>query len=109
MLFCKIKTVFYIIKAIVEQLPGPNLKNPNMCDSNNDLKALLFDSTHENYRGVVANVALLEGSLHKGDNITSEFLKLRKDKGSLAYEVKEIGILRPTREKTDVLYAGSWK
>ncbi|XP_077157961.1 translation factor GUF1, mitochondrial isoform X2 [Paroedura picta] len=63
------------------------------------LKALVFDSTFDPYRGVIANIALFGGEVHKGHKITSAYTKK-------TYEVNQIGILTPSEQPTPKLYAG---
>lgn len=88
----------------MDRLPSPS-EHFNDCDSNRPLRALLFDSSYESYRGVNANIALSCGTIKTGDRITSSILSSSKSsKGS--YEVKEVGILRPDFYPTEVLYAG---
>lgn len=56
-----------ILKTIVEKLPGPQ------GDPGAPLKALLFDSWYDHYRGVICLVAILDGSLKKGDEVISAY------------------------------------
>nr|XP_034968678.1 translation factor GUF1, mitochondrial isoform X3 [Zootoca vivipara]XP_034968679.1 translation factor GUF1, mitochondrial isoform X3 [Zootoca vivipara] len=63
------------------------------------LKALVFDSTFDHYRGVIANIALLGGEVRKGQRIASAHTKK-------VYEVNEVGILKPNEQPTHKLYAG---
>src|SRR5579859_1849744 len=53
-----------VLSSIIERIPSPqaNLNQP--------LKALLFDSWYDDYRGVVCLIALKDGTLRKGDKIT---------------------------------------
>lgn len=62
----------------------------------NPLKALVFDSTFDQYRGVIANIALFDGVVSKGDKIVSAHTKK-------AYEVNEVGILNPNEQPTHKL------
>uniref|UniRef100_A0A8C1SBI9 GUF1 homolog, GTPase n=2 Tax=Cyprinus carpio TaxID=7962 RepID=A0A8C1SBI9_CYPCA len=62
-------------------------------------KALVFDSTFDHYRGVVANIALFGGRVSRGDKIVSAHL-------GKSYEVNELGLLRPDEHPTETLYAG---
>lgn len=61
-------------------------------------KALVFDSNFDHYRGVVANIAVFGGRVKKGDKIVSAHL-------GKAYEVNELGLLRPDEHPTQKLYA----
>ncbi len=53
-----------ILQAIIERIPAPQ------SDPTGKLKALLFDSWYDDYKGVVCLVALKDGMLQKGDSIT---------------------------------------
>lgn len=82
-----------ILKAIITQIPAPQ------SDLNAPLKALLFDSWFDDYRGVVCLIAVKDGIIKKGDLI-------RLAQKDIRYEVLEIGIMYPEPTKTDALYAG---
>ncbi|KAL7976418.1 hypothetical protein Chor_015482, partial [Crotalus horridus] len=79
-----------ILQEVIERIPPPavNIHEP--------LKALVFDSTFDTYRGVIANIALLSGEIHKGHKITTAHTKK-------IYEVHEIGILTPNEQPTQKL------
>jgi len=96
----------FVFQAIINRLPSPYEADANSFNRDSDLKALLFDSNFEKYRGVVANILVLNGTLQKGEKISSHFLQERTDKGKKSYEIKEIGILRPDNHPVDTLYAG---
>jgi len=81
------------LDAIVEQIPAPK------GTISNNLKALLFDSWFDEYRGVICLVAIKDGSLTKGDSIT-----LAQSKTD--YEILEIGLMYPDQQATGALYAG---
>lgn len=82
-----------ILGAIIDRIPAP-ISNPN-----EPLKALLFDSWYDEYKGVVCLIALKNGALKKGDQVTLA----QTDK---SYEVLEIGLMYPDQIPTDALYAG---
>ncbi len=82
-----------ILQAVIERIPAP------VGDHNKPLKALLFDSWFDDYRGVVCLVALQDGVMRPGDMIT-----LAHDQ--LAYEVLELGLMYPEMSSMDALYAG---
>ncbi|XP_038647222.1 translation factor GUF1, mitochondrial isoform X2 [Scyliorhinus canicula] len=71
--------------------PRANLSDP--------LRALVFDSTYDHYRGVIASIALFDGWVQKGDKIMSSYTKK-------VYEVNEVGILRPDQYPVEKLNAG---
>ena len=60
------------------------------------LRALVFDSTFDQYRGVIANVALFDGVVSKGDKIVSAHTQK-------TYEVNEVGVLNPNEQPTHKL------
>lgn len=82
-----------VLAKIVEDIPAPT------GDINAPLKALIFDSSYDSYRGVVINIRLKEGIVRVGDII--HLCAANKD-----YQVTELGIRTPKEEKRDVLYAG---
>uniref|UniRef100_H2YQM6 Translation factor GUF1 homolog, mitochondrial n=1 Tax=Ciona savignyi TaxID=51511 RepID=H2YQM6_CIOSA len=95
-----------VLEAIVELLPPPVCDEKSSYDSSALLKALLFDSTYEKFRGVIANVAILDGTLRKNDIISSVYLSQKDGNSKSFYEVKEVGLMRPEHVATNVLYAG---
>ena len=79
--------------AIVERIKPP------VGDPNKPLKALLFDSWFDEYRGVICLFEIIDGSLKKGDRITSAATGQN-------YEVFELGLMFPDPTPTGVLYTG---
>ena len=73
-----------ILDAIIERIPAPTstCKQP--------LKALLFDSWFDDYRGVICLIAVKDGIIKKGDHIT--LAQTGKE-----YEVLELGLMYPDR------------
>ncbi len=82
-----------ILRAIIEQIPSA----PGI--TTQPLKALLFDSWFDEYRGVICLIALHDGTIKKGDSI-----KLAQ--AGTAYEVLEVGLMYPEPTPTGALYAG---
>ena len=70
-----------ILDAIVERIPAPQ------GDPSAPLKALIFDSVFNSYRGVIAYFKVTDGCVRKGDTI--KFVATGQD-----YEVEEVGILK---------------
>ena len=70
------------MRAVIDHIPAPE------GDSNSPLKALLFDSWFDSYRGVMCLMTIKDGAIKKGDLIT-----LAHD--NLHYEVLEIGLMYP--------------
>ncbi len=82
-----------ILDAIIKHIPGPasTVEEP--------LKALLFDSWFDEYRGVVCLIALKDGMIKKGDSVTLA-------QANKSYEVLEVGLMYPEPTPTDTLHAG---
>ncbi|MGL5543433.1 MAG: translation elongation factor 4, partial [Fusobacteriaceae bacterium] len=83
-----------LLEAIVERIPAPTY------DENAPLKALIFDSLFNDYRGVITYVKVLEGSIKKGDKI--KIWSTGKD-----FDVLECGIFAPTMKPQNELTSGS--
>ncbi len=82
-----------ILEAIITKIPSP------VCSSTGPLKALLFDSWFDEYRGVICLIALHDGQLRKGDQVTLA-------QANVTYEVLELGLMYPEPTPCDALYAG---
>ncbi|MGM0744930.1 translation elongation factor 4 [Rhodohalobacter sp.] len=82
-----------LLEAIVERIPGPER------DDEKPLKALIFDSIFNTYRGSIAYVRVMEGTLKKGDPIL--FMATGKE-----YDAEEIGYLKLKKEPVKELKAG---
>lgn len=82
-----------VLERIVTGIPAPS------GDMNAPLKALIFDSFYDSYRGVVIMIRVKEGSVKVGDTI----LLMANGK---QYQVTELGIRTPNEEKRNELSAG---
>ena len=82
-----------VLEGIVKYLPCPS------GDINKPLKALVFDSYYDSYRGVVVFVCIKDGSVKVGDHI-------RLMHSNTEYEVTELGVKTPNEVKRDKLEAG---
>lgn len=82
-----------ILRAVIERIPAPK------CDSQKPLKALLFDSWFDDYRGVICLIAVHDGVIRKGDEITLT-------QADASYEVLELGLMYPEPTPMDALYPG---
>jgi GTP-binding protein LepA len=82
-----------ILEAVVARIPAPT----GAVDA--PLRALIFDSTFDAYRGVIVYIRVMEGSLRAGQSI---FMMGAKQK----FEIGEIGVFRPRMTKVDSLSAG---
>ena len=82
-----------LLEAIVRTIPAPS------GDTDKPLKALIFDSKYDNYKGVVIFVRVFDGSVKVGDT-----MKLMASGKS--YEVTEVGVMAPNHVPTKYLRAG---
>ncbi|MBQ1243646.1 MAG: translation elongation factor 4 [Clostridia bacterium] len=84
-----------VLEKIVSDIPAPAEANDNA-----PLKALIFDSVYDNYKGVIVYVRVVEGTLKAGETM------LMMATGA-QFNVVEVGYMRATGlEPTDVLSAG---
>ncbi|MCB0592906.1 MAG: translation elongation factor 4, partial [Phaeodactylibacter sp.] len=83
-----------IMKAIVERIPAPT------GDPEAPLQALIFDSVFNPYRGAVAYLRIMNGTLRKGDLV-------RFVNASNEYEADEVGVLRLIQDPKKELSAGN--
>lgn len=83
-----------VLEAVVRKVPSPAAGN-----SSKPLKALVFDSHYDSYRGVIAYIRVVEGAIRKGQRI-----KLMNTGKS--FEVNETGVFRPAMEPVAGLTAG---
>ncbi|GAX82213.1 hypothetical protein CEUSTIGMA_g9641.t1 [Chlamydomonas eustigma] len=81
------------LEAIVHRVPPPK----NNIGSN--LRALIFDSYYDAYRGVVCQFRVTDGSISKGDVV--RMMNTGKE-----YQLDEIGVLAPHKVEVDTLYCG---
>ncbi|MBD5429036.1 translation elongation factor 4, partial [Lactobacillus sp.] len=82
-----------LLERIVHDVPAPS------GDLTAPLKALIFDSKYDDYRGVVLAVRIEEGTVKPGDKI--KIMNTGKE-----FEVTEVGVSSPTPVKKDMLVAG---
>ena len=82
-----------VLEHIVEDFPCPK------GEEDAPLKALIFDSYYDAYKGAVSMVRIIDGSVKMGDKI--HFMQTGKD-----FEVTEVGIFNPNNTPTDCLRAG---
>ncbi|WP_092927171.1 translation elongation factor 4 [Romboutsia hominis] len=82
-----------VLEAIVEKVPAPQ------GDKDAPLKALIFDSYYDAYKGVVAYVRVYEGTVKKG--MTIKMMNTNKK-----FEVTEVGVMAHGQRELDELAAG---
>jgi GTP-binding protein LepA len=82
-----------VFEAIIRRIPQPKgtVGRP--------LKALVFDSKYDNYRGVITYIRLFEGSVRRGD-------KVRFMREGMVSEVLELGQFRPNMKPCEELGPG---
>ena len=82
-----------VLDQIIENIPYPK------GEENAPLKALIFDSYYDNFKGAVCFVRVFDGSCKMGDKI----LMMQTGK---TYEVTEVGVFTPNMKPCSVLRAG---
>ncbi|KYD33687.1 hypothetical protein B4114_2233 [Geobacillus stearothermophilus] len=82
-----------ILEQIVEKIPAPS------GDPDAPLKALIFDSLYDPYRGVVAYVRIVDGTVKPGQRI--KMMSTGKE-----FEVNEVGVFTPKQKIVDELTVG---
>ncbi|WP_339149847.1 MULTISPECIES: translation elongation factor 4 [unclassified Sutcliffiella] len=82
-----------ILEQVVEKIPAPQ------GDPEAPLKALIFDSLFDPYRGVVAYIRIVEGTVKVGD-------KIRMMATGKEFEVNEVGVFTPKAVQLDELTVG---
>ncbi len=82
-----------VLETIVRKIPKPR------GDINAPLKALVFDSMYDSYRGVICYIRVKEGYIKPQ-------MKIRFMFSNKEYEVTEVGIFTPSYKSIDLLQAG---
>ncbi len=82
-----------LLEGMVARIPPPQGSDKE------PLKALIFDSHYDSYRGVVVHIRVFEGSIKKNDEI-------RFWSNGTVYKVEETGIFKINLEKSKGLHAG---
>lgn len=82
-----------VLAAVVDTVPPPN------GDINKPLKALIFDSVYDNYKGALSYVRVVDGVVKPG-------MKIHYMATGNEFEVTEVGIFAPTLMPIDALEAG---
>lgn len=82
-----------VLEAVVERVPAPT------GEPEAPLRAMIFDSVFNPFRGIIAYFRVFDGEMRKGDKV--KFLNTGKE-----YIADEIGILKLNQEKKDVIKAG---
>ena len=82
-----------ILEAVIKKIPPP------FKDRLGPLQALVFDSTYNNFRGVICYIKVANGTIRTGDMVT--FMATRR-----SFQVEEIGIFGPEMRPVDELGPG---
>jgi len=82
-----------ILEAVVERIPPPKSMEGDY------LRASVFDSVYDSFRGVISYVRLFSGSISRGTRV--KMMSTGK-----SYEVKEVGVFTPKMSKLDKLESG---
>src|SRR5215210_4138111 len=82
-----------VLDAVVERIPPPQ------GEAEAPSRALIFDSSYDQYRGVVAFVRVVDGSFRKGAGLLAMAQGTR-------FEAEELGFFSPTMRAADTLEAG---
>ncbi len=82
-----------VLDAVVKYVPAPK------GDDNKPLKALIFDSYYDSYKGAVSMVRIFDGSVKAGDEIL--FMQTKK-----SFVVTEVGVYTPETQPRQTLSAG---
>ena len=82
-----------ILEAIVHLIPPPE------DTTDKPLRALIFDSYYDAYRGVIVYFRVMDGTVKKGDRV-------RLMASGKEYEIDELGVLSPNQVQVDELHAG---
>ena len=95
-ILCSAKTgegIEEILEAIVQRIPAPE------GDAKAPLQALIFDSYYDSYRGAIAYIRVIQGTLR--DNMTIHMMH-----NDRSFEVTELGVHTPKEKKAKALSAG---
>ena len=82
-----------LLEAIVERVPSPR------GDPDAPLRALIFDSAYDSYKGVITYIRVRDGSIRRGDKI--RFMATGDE-----FEVSELGYFIPRMVPTEILACG---
>lgn len=82
-----------VLKAVIDKVPAPKIA------TDKPLRALIFDSIYDEYRGVIAYVRIFDGEIKAGKKI--KFIS-----NDRIADVIEIGYFKPKYTKTDILSSG---
>ena len=82
-----------VIKQVIEKLPSPSGKEEA------PLRALIFDSAYDNYKGAICNIRVVDGEIKAGT-------KIKMMATGKIFECTEVGVFSPNMQPVPVLRAG---
>ena len=82
-----------VLDKIIDVFPAPE-GNPDK-----PLKALIFDSYYDNFKGAICMIRIFDGSIKAGD-------KIKMMQSGKVYDVTEVGIFKPSTKEVSVLTSG---
>lgn len=82
-----------VLRAVVKNIPAPR------GEEDKPLKALIFDSFYDNFRGAISLIRVVDGSVKAGD-------KIKMMATGKTFDVTEVGVFTPRQVPVDVLRAG---
>jgi len=83
-----------VLDKVIENVPAPKVLDETVA-----LRALIFDSNYDEYKGVVAYVRIIDGQVKKGD-------KIKLLATGAESEALDIGIFKPDYKSTGILESG---
>ena len=83
-----------VLDKIIDSLPAPK------GDENKPLKALIFDSFYDNFKGAISFIRVFDGTVKVGDKI-----KMFQTQGKV-FDVTEVGVFTPSMKPVELLRAG---
>ncbi|OGZ63346.1 MAG: elongation factor 4 [Candidatus Staskawiczbacteria bacterium RIFCSPHIGHO2_02_FULL_34_10] len=86
-----------VLQAVVEKIPSPEVKNKGA--EQKPFRALIFDSTYDPFKGVLALVRVVDGSIKDREKIELVATKTQA-------EIKELGYLNPAISPQKEIFAG---
>ena len=82
-----------LLDAIIARIPPPE------GDPDAPLRALIFDSSYDQYRGVVSSIRIVDGSLHAG-------ARLRFMQANAVHDIEEVGVRTPVAVPVEAARTG---
>lgn len=82
-----------VLRAVVKNVPAPR------GEESKPLKALIFDSFYDNFRGAISLIRVVDGTVKAGD-------KIKMMSTGKIFDVTEVGVFTPRQVPVDVLRAG---